>query len=147
MKELSVEFSVPGRPKGKERPRHDKSGHVYTPKDTVDYQGKVAAEYWKAVNKAGITLNDAMKLAYIELEIDAVFPVAVSDSKTVQLQKLSHRRKPNIKPDADNIAKIIMDGLNEFAYRDDEQVVRVSVTKEYGQFPGVDVRVIYRMEG
>lgn len=146
MKNITVEFSVPGRPKGKARPRHDQHGHVYTPKETVDYQGQVAAEYWKAVNKAGITLNDAMKLAYIELEIDAVFPVAVTDSKPTQLKKLSHRLKPKIKPDADNIAKIIMDGLNQFAYRDDEQVVRVSVTKEYGQFPGVDVRVIYKVE-
>ena len=144
---IAIEFSVPGRPKGKARPRHDNKGHVYTPKETVEYEGLVAAKFWQAINKAGITMNDELKLAYIELEIDAVFPVAVTDSKATQMKKLSQELKPKIKPDVDNIAKIIMDGLNQFAYRDDEQVVRVSVTKEYGKIPGVDVRVIYKTGG
>ena len=36
------------------------------------------------------------------------------------------------KPDADNIAKAILDSLNGLAYKDDNQIVDLSVKKEYG---------------
>ena len=36
------------------------------------------------------------------------------------------------KPDADNIAKIILDSLNGLAYKDDSQVSALMVLKDYG---------------
>ena len=39
--------------------------------------------------------------------------------------------KPRKKPDADNIAKIILDSLNGVAYKDDSQIVDIRIIKKY----------------
>ncbi|MGU8281019.1 RusA family crossover junction endodeoxyribonuclease [Clostridium perfringens] len=39
--------------------------------------------------------------------------------------------KPTKKPDADNIAKIILDSLNGVAYKDDSQIVDIRIIKKY----------------
>ena len=46
---------------------------------------------------------------------------------------------PTKKPDADNIAKIIMDALNGVAYEDDRQVVELIVRKFFSDTAYVDV--------
>lgn len=38
---MKIEFTVPGAPVGKGRPRFMKNGHTYTPQKTRDYEGKV----------------------------------------------------------------------------------------------------------
>ena len=43
------------------------------------------------------------------------------------------------KPDADNIAKIICDALNNVAYHDDTQVIELIVVKKYAREPKVKV--------
>lgn len=45
------------------------------------------------------------------------------------------------KPDADNIAKAVLDGLNGVAFVDDSQVVALMVKKTYGLTPKVKVRI------
>lgn len=144
MKDIVIYFDVPGVPVGKARPRHDSRGHVYTPKETVDYQGRVAAAYWQALNKRGAQLTEAMKLADIEISIVASYPIAQSDSKKRREDKLAGKIRPRVKPDADNVAKIVMDALNDFAYHDDGQVIKLSVIKEYSLSPAVSVRVVHK---
>ena len=46
---------------------------------------------------------------------------------------------PVRKPDADNIAKIILDALNGTAYHDDAQIVQLSVRKQYAEKNSVEV--------
>lgn len=48
---------------------------------------------------------------------------------------------PNKKTDCDNIAKIICDALNRVAYKDDSQIVKLNVMKEYVETPSVKVRI------
>ena len=48
---------------------------------------------------------------------------------------------PTKKPDADNIAKIVLDALNGVAYTDDTQVINLSVQKRYGEVPEVKVEI------
>lgn len=48
---------------------------------------------------------------------------------------------PTKKPDADNIAKIVLDALNGVAYTDDTQVVNLSVQKRYGEVAEVKVEI------
>ena len=38
---------------------------------------------------------------------------------------------PTVKPDADNVSKIILDALNGLAYADDNQVTDLVVYKQY----------------
>lgn len=51
------------------------------------------------------------------------------------------KNHPLKKPDADNVAKIILDALNGIAYLDDKQVVDLGVHKSYNATPGVLVFV------
>ena len=47
--------------------------------------------------------------------------------------------RPTIKPDVDNIAKVILDSLNGLAYKDDKQIVFCIISKWYGENPKVEV--------
>ena len=38
---------------------------------------------------------------------------------------------PTVKPDADNVSKIILDALNGLAYYDDNQVTDLTIYKQY----------------
>lgn len=38
-----VDFTVPGEPRGKGRPRFSKSGHTYTDSETRAYENKIIA--------------------------------------------------------------------------------------------------------
>ncbi|RGS43528.1 RusA family crossover junction endodeoxyribonuclease [Coprococcus eutactus] len=52
---------------------------------------------------------------------------------------LQGKIRPLKKCDADNIAKIICDGLNGIAYPDDKQITSLSVEKWYSDNPKVIV--------
>ena len=47
---------------------------------------------------------------------------------------------PTKKPDADNIAKVVCDALNGLAYKDDAQVIDLTVHKRFGD-PKVIVKI------
>ena len=42
---MTIEFTIPGAPQGKERPRFTKNGIAYTPQKTRDYEKLVAWAY------------------------------------------------------------------------------------------------------
>lgn len=54
---------------------------------------------------------------------------------------LAGYEKPCKKPDIDNIAKVILDSLNDIAYHDDTQVVSLCVVKKYAETPRVEVEI------
>lgn len=62
-------------------------------------------------------------------------------SKKVVVDMLNGHILPTKKPDVDNIAKIILDGLNDVAWDDDTQVVELSVSKHYSENPRVAVMI------
>lgn len=114
-----ISFSVPFV-KGKARPRFSR-GHAYTPKATSDAQETIAAAYVEACN------GDALKAS------EGV-PVAVAVLTTRNVKSGFRRREGDShddlqKPDADNIAKLVLDALNGVAYEDDSQVVALHVLK------------------
>ena len=63
--------------------------------------------------------------------IIAYFAVPKSYSKAKRLDCVLNNLRPTKKPDADNIAKIILDSLNGIAYDDDSQIVELTVIKEW----------------
>lgn len=52
---------------------------------------------------------------------------------------ISSRAPATTGSDVDNLAKAILDALNDITYRDDRQISRLSLTKEYGREPKVEV--------
>jgi Holliday junction resolvase RusA-like endonuclease len=70
------------------------------------------------------------------LDIDLRF--LISKPKT----KPKYKRFPDVKPDIDNFVKACFDAMAKIVFRDDAQVCRLSVQKEYSQTVGTEVRVV-----
>lgn len=54
--------------------------------------------------------------------------------------KTVNRNEPYIRPDIDKLSRAVLDGLTGVAYEDDEQVVKLTAIKEYGENEGVVIR-------
>ena len=113
---------VEGTIKGKARPRFY-NGHAITTKDTVNYENWVKLCYQNQEGK------------YLEGQIKAKITAYYKIPKSYSKKRIEAIRKgneyPQKKPDADNIGKIILDALNNIAYKDDSQVVELTVYKRF----------------
>ena len=113
-----ISFKVYGQPQGKARPRFA-NGRVYTPKATKGYEAKIKKAYLTAADSyGGYSFGDEP----VRISITAFFKKAKSNKGIYAIKK----------PDIDNIAKIVLDGLNGIAYNDDSQVIYISAAKVYG---------------
>lgn len=132
-----VEFSVPGKPRGKQRPRTVRRGKfttTYTPKETVDYENLIRKQYKKKYKD--IILNGPL-----EAKIVAIFPIPNSATKKERKKMLEDNPPHIVKPDCDNIAKICLDALNNIAFKDDSSISDLSVKKTYGIDPKVNIKI------
>ena len=132
---------IPGKPLGKQRPRVLKTGVTYTPKETVNYEAVVKALYIEKY---------AMEKPFegpVSVEIVALYQIPKSASKKRKEAMKRGAIKPTVRPDVDNISKIITDALNGVAYLDDKQIIECSVNKCYAEAPAVHVTIIELNEG
>lgn len=111
-----------------------KSGHTYTPEKTRDYERLVRACYQSQVGR--FSFPPGVPLTVL---IEAEFPIPKSTSKkkAAALMGRWHTKKP----DADNVAKAVLDALNGIAYPDDAAISKLTVEKSYSDQPGVMVRI------
>jgi Holliday junction resolvase RusA-like endonuclease len=129
-----VIFKIGGDPRGKGRPRFTKNGHVYTPDETKRYEQLVGLSYRNSAKGYKFT-------SPVRVTVKAFHKPPKGKSKKVTEDMLNGRILPTKKPDADNVAKIVLDGLNKVAWDDDTQVVEMMVTKRYSEEPMVAVIV------
>ena len=150
-----VVFGVPGEPQGKARPRFARRGKfvsTYTPQATQNYEELIRYSALTVRQKNGI---DKPISGNIILNIRAYFKIPKSYSKKRKEMCLAGDERPTKKPDSDNIAKIVLDGLNpkmkvdhrlhkavcihEGLYQDDRQVIDLRVEKWYSDEPRVEI--------
>lgn len=103
---MKITFTVEGEPQGKQRPRILKSGHRFTPRKTTDYEQLVKLKYWQSAK--GFKFDKGVPL---KISINAYLGIPKSTSRVKRANMLSNKIVPTKKPDADNIAKIILDAL------------------------------------
>ena len=103
------------KPKVKARPRHTRSGHVFTPQSTLKEED-VIAEEWE--NQIGEKIDGPVEVVLM------YSPTATS----ITVLKSPHGAK-TLRGDIDNYVKLTLDALNGVAWDDDRQVVRVSAVK------------------
>ena len=119
-------FEVPGKVTGKGRPRVNTStGIAYTPTKTKDYETLIEQYFF-------LKYPRFKKIeARVRVEIEACFAVPKTASIKEKEQMLSGSISPTKKPDIDNIAKIVLDALNQIAFKDDNQITQIVVNKKY----------------
>jgi len=137
-----VTFLVPGEAVGKGRPRVSTIGghaRMFTPKKTANYETLIAMAAQQAMQAM-----QARELITgpVLLEMKILVSVAASWSKKKTAAALAGQVMPTKKPDADNVLKAICDGINGIVFKDDVQVVNVSMSKRFAENPGVFVRVV-----
>ena len=133
---MTCDFVVEGKPVGKGRPRFRRMGNfvqTYTPANTAEYEKLVRLRFQ---NAGGVITDKPVKI-----EIIAFFAPPKSTRKQQKADMLANRIFPVKKPDCDNIAKIILDALNKIAYKDDSQVIELSVKKLYSEKAKVLVHI------
>lgn len=126
---MTVILRVPGRPRGKQRPKFNRQqGRSYTPQETVVYESKVHAE-WIAAGRP--RLPDEPLVA----ALTAVYERPASHRRKDGSLSAAGERAPWPMPqvDLDNVAKIALDALNGLAYKDDRQVVHLTVNRRWAQ--------------
>lgn len=70
-----------------------------------------------------------------------LMPIPKSASKKKQAEMQSGEIKHTKKPDLDNLVKFAKDCLNNLAWKDDSQVIRLVAEKHYSSEPGTWVRI------
>lgn len=121
-------FRVNGMPQGKARPRFNRrTGNTYTPPETRAYEQEIKAAALKACMLQGWLKTDAP----LRVNVTAWLEVPKSYSKKNRALAFAGDVYPAKKPDLDNIAKAVLDGMNEIAYHDDKQVVECTLRKRF----------------
>ena len=124
---FTLQFTIPGPPVGKGRPRFSSQGgrpRSYTPAVTREYEALIAARAAEAMH------GHAPLTTPLAVYIYAAMGIPLSWSKTKRQAALDFYIYPT-RPDVDNIAKTILDGMQGVVFENDSQVTYLVVTKKY----------------
>lgn len=124
----TIAFIIPGTPVGKGRPKFARRGNfvtAYTPEKTASYENLVKIAAHDAMTGKQI-LDGAVSVV---MWLFVTPPASWSQKK--QREALLNNILPTSKPDVDNVVKGIFDAMNEIVWRDDKQVVELTVKKRY----------------
>lgn len=138
-----IQFTIPGQPTAKGRPRFrvvtpkGKPSFVstYTPPETVAYEEKIAAIARRAM------AGRAPSAAPIEVMLELRMEIPASWTKAKRLAASMGTVRATKKPDADNVLKGVKDACNGIVWVDDSQVVVITVRKLYHADPCVVIAV------
>lgn len=141
---MNLIFTIPGEPTAQGRPRFSTHGgfvKAYDPEKSRNYKAYVKLLVSEAMQNIGLTLTELP----LGVEIIADVGIPASKSKKFKEQALNGLQLPIKKPDVDNVAKIILDSISGIVYKDDKQIVKLTVSKKYSDTPKVEVK-IYNVE-
>lgn len=121
--------TIEGRPIPKGRPRVFR-GHAVTPRKTQQAESQLLAMYkFQNYGKAPLTGR---------VEVHCVFNMPIPKTWSKHKKELAAQGWINctVRPDLDNLIKLVLDALNGAAYVDDAQIVRIHAFKQYsGDYP------------
>ena len=146
-----IYFKFNGEPVGKGRPRvtarkgkgKDSAiyAHAYTPKRTKEFEDAIRFEFMASCcDKMPVYEKDVP----VKVDMTFAFGIPKSYSKKKREQCLLGNIQHTKKPDADNIAKAVLDALSGYAMEDDSQVTVLTMEKIYAEEPYVEVRIYPR---
>lgn len=130
----AINLRAPGEPMGKQRPRWSKFG-TYTPKKTLNYETYIKELFVHKYPKP-VPMERAL-----EIKIKAYLMIPASASKKKKALMEENKIKPTKKPDVDNCLKIALDALQGLAFKNDSQIVRADVSKQWSHTPRLEIRI------
>ncbi|MFF2174955.1 RusA family crossover junction endodeoxyribonuclease [Lysinibacillus sp. NPDC058147] len=133
-----LKIEIPGDVQAQQRPKFSSFGNnvsVRDPKESKDYKSfvrLVAAEH----------APESLITEEIRLSIDVYLKIP-KKYHTKPKMALIHAGKlrPTTKPDIDNLAKGIKDGLSKVVWHDDSQVTELVARKWYSDNPRAEVTI------
>lgn len=152
-----------GEPVGKGRPRFSNHGgfvRVYTDAKTAEYEELIQVEVLRLIGGQALVdrTRQIKRRSFIEaykdfggqpiftgpvrVEMEIFHPIRASWTKAKKAAALAGHIAPTLKPDPDNVAKIWFDAFNDCMWKDDTQVIRVSIDRAFSEEPCVLARVI-----
>lgn len=152
-----------GDPRGKGRPRFAQRGPyvtVYSDKETLAYEELIQIEVLHHIGRQALIdrTRQIVRASFIQaymdfggepifkgpvrVEMEIRHPIRASWTKAKKAAALAGHIAPTLKPDPDNVAKIWFDAFNGCMWKDDTQVIRMSVERSFSDDPSVLVRVI-----
>lgn len=134
----TVTLTVAGTPVPKGRPRSTRTGRHYTPEATKVAESQVLAVW---ITTAG--LDRQPHPGPVEVELVATFTPPASWPKWKRSAALAGDWPHTVKPDGDNLLKLVKDALNGHAYLDDSQAFRVGARKQYGPTASTTVALTF----
>ncbi|MCO4819773.1 MAG: RusA family crossover junction endodeoxyribonuclease [Bacteroidetes bacterium] len=136
---MIIRFVVPGKPISKARHRtrvvkNKTTGKsfatMYTPKTTTSFQNSVRLFFYQKYTGSPLEGPISVK----------IFAFFQPPKKKASLITASITDIPVItKPDVDNVAKAVLDGLNTVAFKDDSQVSELFIGKYYSNNPRIEI--------
>lgn len=124
-----IYIEVPGNPISKKRPRFARIGKgvkTYNPSDSDE--GRFLVSVFNQVGEAPLLKGPI----HLSLTLIMKRPKGhYGTGRNEGMLKPSAPRYHTSTPDCDNLAKLVMDALNGYMWRDDAQVTKVSVWKKY----------------
>ena len=139
MVDVRIEFTIPGKPVAQGRPRFYRKGSYVVatdPQASKVYKADIAYVAQRAREEAGMA---GLFEGPLGLRVVAYFPCPKSKWRKRVPRPEEHHDK---RPDADNLAKAVKDGLSGVLYHDDGQVAELVVRKRraaQGDAPRVEV--------
>jgi Holliday junction resolvase RusA-like endonuclease len=93
-------------------------------------------------NKKHKAWRDHVRATVGKLETPSTQPVRVELQFWFERPKTVKREHMSVKPDLDKLSRSVLDAITGGILKDDSQVVILNARKEYGDKPGVLIRVM-----
>lgn len=128
---MRIVFTVDGAPVGWQRAGTNRySGRHYTQERTRETERMIAYVYQAAAH--GFRFKERTP---VSLTVLAYYPIPKSVSRATRARMIAREILPVVKPDWDNVGKLVSDALNGVAYGDDKEIVAATVIKMYSDRP------------
>ena len=135
-----IHFKIEGKPVPQGRPRAVRMGagvRMYDPPKSKAYKQMVAAKVRSYMRINGIQMITEPLAVHLNFYFKPPKSYSKKRIRAIEAKEELFTKKP----DLDNLAKSILDSCNNLLFKDDSQIVGLTIGKHYGHEDYVDVKV------
>ena len=137
VQQMTLKFTVMGDPFGWQRAgQNHTTGATFTQPKTMVMENAVAWEFKKKYHTERFPPKTPLCLFVV-----AYIPIPKSTPWRTRAKMITGEIRPTVKPDWDNLGKLVSDALNGIAYDDDKCIVDGCVRKYYSEDPRTEITI------